>query len=75
MSKRKVNKTETFKPSDKAKIIIEALMEKIPKSSIYNESVETGGMQLAADNLTSEQFKAMKEKLRALDASNGIFEK
>jgi hypothetical protein len=66
MEKRKVNRIETFKPSNQSILIIEALQVKIKKSDIYNHCIERYGLTLAFDMLSEYDYKKIVSDLEAV---------
>lgn len=67
---RRVNRLEAFRPSEKSKIIIEALIEKFNKNTIYNMCIEAIGSHIAFSELTKTQFYNMVQELDRLELKN-----
>lgn len=59
---RKVNKNETFAPSQDSEAIIEALMTVMPKAKLYNLLIEQNGVKLAKEICSYDAVKAMFDK-------------
>ena len=66
IKKRQVNKIESFIPTPKAKIIINALMASLTKTDIYNGVIEKYGEQFAGHFLSIEQYKKMLSEIEGL---------
>ena len=66
IKKRQVNKVESFIPTPKSKIIINALMSELKKTDVYNGIIEKYGEQFAGHFLTIEQFKKMLGEIEEL---------
>ncbi len=60
---RKVNRIETFKPSEKSRIIINALQGKMKKSVIYNTCIEDFGRALAFEILSEFDYRELIKKI------------
>lgn len=63
---RKANKVESFNPTPQNKIIIDAIVEKMPKAHFYNLLIEKYGELEAQKILSFEQFDKMLKELELL---------
>ena len=66
MTKRKVNNLETFRPTDKAKPIIESAMKTWSKSDFYNGLIEKYGRVFIFENLNDLDKEKINDEISNL---------